>query len=169
MDRLFVTADIHGSVSSWMTIKELMRPRDSLVVAGDLFDTRYGSYSQDFQPELIKKEMQALPQKFYYVYGNCDVPSFFPGHGPALGFKSFEKNLFLHHGHTHPIIPDNIDIIIQGHTHLCSLKKKEKKIFMNPGTISNPRNQLYTYGIIDKSKISIIDLKTGKSIADLAL
>jgi len=167
MERLFVTADIHGSVNSWMTIKELMKPGDSLVIAGDLFDTRYGNYSQDFQPGFIKKEMQDLPQKFYYVYGNCDEPSFFPGHELTLEFTSFKKNFFLHHGHINQIIPDDMDIIIQGHTHIYSLEKKEKKIFMNPGTISNPRNQLYTYGIIEKYQVSIMDLKTGNPIVAL--
>ncbi|MDA3790429.1 MAG: YfcE family phosphodiesterase [Desulfobacula sp.] len=167
MERLFVTADIHGSLSSWITIKELMRPKDSLVIAGDLFDTRYGNYSPDFQPEFIKKEIQAIPNKVYYVYGNCDVPSFFPGHGPTLGFKAFKKNFFLHHGHRQQIAPATMDIIIQGHTHRWFLEKKENQIFMNPGSICNPRNLLYTYGIIDKYQVKIIDLKATKSLATI--
>jgi len=144
-----------------------MGPKDSLVIAGDLFDTRYGNYSRDFQPEFIKKEMQAMAQKYYYVYGNCDVPSFFPGHGSTLEFTSFEKKIFLIHGHTSQIAPDNTDIIIQGHTHLWSLENKDNQIFLNPGSLSIPRNQFYTYGIIDKYQVSVIDLKTEKPLSVL--
>ncbi|MCP4673588.1 MAG: YfcE family phosphodiesterase, partial [Desulfobacula sp.] len=119
MTRMFVTADIHGSLNTWMTIKELMEPSDCLVIAGDLFDTRYGNYSHtDFQPDFIKQGIQNISQKFYYVYGNCDLPSFFPGYGSTLEFKALNKKIFLHHGHGNSIIPDDIDIIIYGHTHL---------------------------------------------------
>ena len=170
MTRLFVTADIHGSINTWMTIKELMEPGDSLVIAGDLFDTRYGNFSHtDFQPEFIKQEIQNISKKFYYVYGNCDVPSFFPGYGSTLGFKAFEKNFFLHHGHGNNLVPDNTDIIISGHTHVCLLEKKGTQIFMNPGTITNPRNQMYTYGIIDKFQAKIFDLKTGDPLSSIDL
>ena len=52
MNKLIVTADVHGSFGSWLTLKQLMKPGDKLVIAGDLFDTRYGNYSNpDFQPE----------------------------------------------------------------------------------------------------------------------
>jgi putative phosphoesterase len=169
MKRLFVTADIHGSLNTWMTIKELMNPDDSLVIAGDLFDTRYGNTSLDFQPEFIKEELSNLSGKFYYVYGNCDQSSFFPGHGSTLEFSAFGKKYFLHHGHGRISIPDYSDIIISGHTHLCLLEKKGKQIFMNPGTITNPRNQLYTYGIIDQFQAQILDLKTGKALSTIDL
>ncbi|MBW1637064.1 MAG: YfcE family phosphodiesterase [Deltaproteobacteria bacterium] len=159
---MLVTADIHGSINSWLTIKELMEPTDVLVIAGDLFDTRYGNYSHpDFQPDFIKQGIQNISQKFYYVYGNCDLPLFFPGYGSACEFKAFKKKIYLHHGHGNSIIPGDTDIIISGHTHRCSLEKKEKQIFMNPGTITNPRNNLYSYGIIDKFQARILDLKTG--------
>lgn len=170
MTRLFVTADIHGSLDTWMTIKALMKPSDCLVIAGDLFDTRYGNYSHtDFQPEFIREDIQKLSQKVYYVYGNCDVPSFFPGYGSTLGFTRFEKTIFLHHGHGTPPIPENTDIIISGHTHCCFLEKKGSRIFMNPGSLTNPRNRVYTYGIIDKFKAEIWDLKTGDSIGAIAI
>ncbi len=170
MKRLFITADIHGSLNTWMTIKRLMEPGDSLVIAGDLFDTRYGNYSHtDFQPDFIKQEILNISQKFYYVYGNCDLPLFFPGYGSTLEFKAFNRKLYLHHGHTNIPVPDDIDIIIQGHTHLCSLEKKESQIFMNPGTITNPRNKLYTYGIIDNFQARILDLKTGDPLSVIDL
>lgn len=165
MTRLFVTADIHGSYSTWNTVKQLMEPQDCLVIAGDLFDTRYGNDSlADFLPELIKQEIQTIPQTVYYVYGNCDLPLFFPGHEPSLGFKAFGKNIFLHHGHMSPDLSEESDIIIQGHTHVCLLEQRHTRIYMNPGTLTNPRNQLYTYGIIEPHQVRIMDLNTGEPL-----
>jgi len=169
MTRLIVTADIHGSKNSWLSIKKLLEPGDILVIAGDLFDTRYGNYSHsDFQPEFIKQEIKNISQKFYYVYGNCDVPLFFPGYGSTMRFKAFGKKIFLHHGHGSNVIPGDTDIIIQGHTHICSLKKNTQ-IFMNPGSITHPRNNLYTFGIIDKFQAEILKIKTGNTLCSINL
>ena len=170
MTRLFVTADVHGSLNTWMTVRELMEPSDRLVIAGDLFDTRYGNYSYtDFQPEFIKDKIQNLSERLYYVHGNCDLPSFSPEYGPELSFTAFGKKIFLHHGHKKPIVPDDTDIIISGHTHIFFLGKKENRIFMNPGTLTNPRNNRYTYGIIDQFQAKILDLTTGTPIASIDL
>jgi len=170
MTRLFVTADVHGNLNTWMTLKQLMEPTDCLVIAGDLFDTCYGNYSCiDFQPDFIKEDIENLSQRLYYVYGNCDTPSFTPGYRQNLSFTAFGKKFFLHHGHGKPIVPDDTQIIISGHTHLFSLKKKGSRIFMNPGTITNPRNNRYTYGIIDPFQAKILDLTTGTPLATIDL
>jgi len=165
MTKLIVTADIHGSYNSWLTIKNLLKPSDKLVIAGDLFDTKFGNFSNpDFQPEFIKNDLKIFKHDFYYVYGNCDTPSFFPGFGTQMEFSAFNKKLFLSHGHRTFAHSADINIIIQGHTHLCFLEKKNKHIFMNPGSITYPRNGIYTYGLIENNCASIIELKTGNKL-----
>lgn len=165
MKKIIVTADIHGSYRSWLTIKNLLKPSDKLAIAGDLFDTKYGNYSNtNFQPESIKKELSTFEHPFYYVYGNCDTPSFFPGFNTTMEFNVFNKKILLLHGH-HPFTCSaDIDIIIQGHTHHCLLEKKNGHIFMNPGSITCPKNNIYTYGIIEPHSASLIELKTGNKL-----
>ncbi|MFH2093177.1 MAG: metallophosphoesterase family protein [Pseudomonadota bacterium] len=172
MAKLIITADVHGSYNTWLTLKNLLDKNDQLIVAGDLFDTRYGNYAHpDFQPESIKKELGMFNHDLYYVYGNCDIASFYPGHKSTLFFSAFGKSIFLHHGFFPTTPPPDTDIIIQGHTHICSLKKKEvqrkKQIYMNPGSITFPRNGIYTYGIIDRTGASLIELKTGKQLVSI--
>ncbi|MBU8912210.1 MAG: YfcE family phosphodiesterase [Desulfobacterales bacterium] len=165
MNKLIVTADIHGSYSSWLTMKNLLKPSDKLAIAGDLFDTRYGNYSNtNFQPESIKNDLKTFKHHFYYVYGNCDVPSFFPGFDKIMEFRAFNKQILLSHGHRPFTCSANIDIIIQGHTHNCFLEKKDGQIFMNPGSITSPRNGVYSYGVIEKDSASLIELKTGNKL-----
>lgn len=169
MGRLIITADIHGSYASWLTMKNLLKPPDKLAVAGDLFDTKYGNLSNtDFQPRAIKKDLDTFKHPFYYVYGNCDTPSFFPGFDTTIVFNAFNKRILLSHGHRSLRCPADVDIIIQGHTHLCSLEEKDSQIFMNPGSITCPRNGMYTYGVIETDSASLIELKTGNKLITIS-
>ena len=165
MTKLIVTADLHGRYSSWLTVKNLLSLNDKLAIAGDLFDTKYGDYSNpDFQPDSIRDELVSLEHSFYYVYGNCDSPAFCPGYPSAMIFTAFNKKIYLSHGHHLPATDENMDIIIQGHTHLYSLEKKGPHIFLNPGSTAYPRNGKFTYGVINKTSASIIDLKTDETL-----
>lgn len=166
--RYFITADVHGSYNTWMTIRELMAPKDCLVVAGDLFDTRYGHFGHpDFTPDYIKRDIPGLARPLFYVYGNCDVSTYFPGYDHLLSFTTEAGTVFLHHGHRNPAIPENADIIIQGHTHLCSLEKTAGQIFLNPGSMTCPRNGLASYATMDETGIRILALRTGEPVTEL--
>ena len=156
MTRLIITADIHGNYNSWLSIKSLLGKTDSLVVAGDLFDTKYGNYSNpEFDPEAIKKDLNTFSHPFFYVYGNCDVSSFFPGFNAVLDFEINKKKIYMSHGHRKIPCNGKVDLVIQGHTHIAVLEKKNKQVFMNPGTITSPRNGRYTYGIMENKKPAV--------------
>jgi putative phosphoesterase len=168
--RVFITADIHGSLSTWLTIQTLMKKSDALLIAGDLFDNRYGNPCHpDFQPEAIRHDLKTADKPVYYVYGNCDEPSFFPGHDLTLTFCANNKTVFIQHGFPRMPIPSDTDIIIQGHTHIWSLEKKTGQIFMNPGSMARPRQGPPTFGILDDTCISIQSLHTGSPLKTLNL
>ncbi len=168
--KFLITADIHGSVNTWMTLQALMAKQDILVVAGDLFDTRYGRYGHpDFDPDAIRKDLSTTRRTVYYVYGNCDEPSFFPGYDPSLTFFAKHRSIFLHHGYPRIQVPSDTDIIIQGHTHIWALEKKHGRIYMNPGSITRPKKGPATFGIMDDTRISILALETGTPLMTLNL
>lgn len=164
--KFLITADIHGSINTWLTLKALMGDKDVMVIAGDLFDTRYGHFGHpDFDPEAIRQDLSTTRRTVYYVYGNCDIPSFFPGHDHSLTFTAENQKIFLHHGHHPGRIPSDAQIIIQGHTHIWALEKQQNRIFMNPGSITRPKKGEPTYGIMDDRSVCIMDLRTGTPIA----
>ena len=170
MSKLIVTADIHGSFSSWLIIKALLKSQDQLAVAGDLFDTKYGSFANsDFKPDAIKDELLQFSHKFYYVYGNCDTPSFFPGFEVSMQLNIFNRQILLYHGHGAFKYPSNIDIIITGHTHRYLLEQKNGQIFMNPGSLTYPKNGIPSYGVIDKNSVKIIGLETSSILSSIKL
>lgn len=168
MSRLLVFADIHGSLASWLTIRALLKTNDRLAIAGDLFDTRYGHHGNpDFMPDDIRADLKAINTRFYYIYGNCDVEQFCPGYRHEQIFEVYGKTIGIHHGHKPFSQPGRIDLLIQGHTHLCNLEQKEGLILMNPGSITAPRNGMPTYGIITGQGAFLVALKTGKKLAAL--
>ena len=168
MERLLVFADIHGFFPAWLTVKALTGPGDAVAIAGDLFDTRYGSYNDpDFAPDQIRSTIADLDFKLFYIYGNCDVEGFCKGFSHELSFKAFNKTIFMHHGHQDTLrIPQGTNIIIQGHTHLPHLEKIKNCIHLNPGSIAVPRNDTPTFAVIDSNSVSLMAL-SGKKLASL--
>lgn len=162
MSRLIVTADIHGSFSTWLLLKELMAEDDYLAIAGDLFDTMFGNrLDTDFRPESIREDLASVRDRLLYVYGNCDTESFLPGYDQHLEFHMFDRNFLLCHGHR--FFSDTAaepDVIISGHTHTAKLERNNGKIHMNPGSLKKPKNRIYTYGVIDGETAKIVDIKS---------
>lgn len=168
MTIFIISADVHGSLSTWITLKEMAgKSKHGLVVAGDLFDDRYGRFSDpDFSPEEIKEDISRFKNPFYYVYGNCDTASFFPGASHCLSFHCNDTPVFLHHGHRPDLkIPKETRIIIQGHTHLSSLEEKNGIIHLNPGSLTASRNGLSTYGMITRERVCLMDIAGGKVLS----
>ena len=170
MSRLFITADIHGSYSAWSNITADLGPEDRLAVAGDLFDTVYGSDGPpDFQPELIKDELQSLQSKTFYVYGNCDSSAFYPNQEIQLAFKFQGVTFLLNHGHFP--LPDltDFDVIVQGHSHITRLETVMGKVFLNPGSPVLPRKNGPTYAVFENRHLQIVDAENGQILNSLEL
>ncbi len=162
MSRLVITADIHGLYSRWLSVKALLTKGDTLVVAGDLFDTRYGRRSDmDFQPEVIRDEFLALENRTHYVYGNCDHADFFPGEDYVLKFNFGKVRVLLEHGHIPSPERSGVDLVIQGHSHVKELTRKGALFLINPGSPSLPRDDVPSYGLLENGTLSLMHLAGG--------
>lgn len=170
MQKLLITADIHGNYNAWLTINALLDKDDALAVAGDLFDTRYGNWSSPaFAPDTIKSDLKSFSHPFFYVYGNCDVPSFFPGYESGMQFSFSKKQIHMVHNYFPSLVDDTVDIVIHGHTHLASLEQKENTILLNPGSITSPRNGLYTYAVMQGNTVSLVELNPCRILSQISL
>ena len=101
--------------------------------------------------------------------GNCDAEvdemisqfMFFP----TLSLNVGGKTVFLSHGHNFNIdsLPEgNFDIMFYGHFHTCFIKEQDGKIFVNPGSISLPKNDTpNSYAVLTDDEMWILcDLMT---------
>lgn len=170
MAKLIVTADIHGSKRAWDKITGLLTQDDGLAVAGDLFDTVYGSAGDpDYRPDYIKKNLKKLPCPLYYVYGNCDQGDYVEGFDYQTDFHFDGLCIFLNHGHYK--LPDLTDyhIIIEGHSHIPRLDTLMGKVFLNPGSPTHPRIEFGTYAALENRVITLNEFKTDRILMDLDL
>lgn len=169
MAKVVITADIHGIYSVWEKFTKMIGPGDILVVAGDLYDTRYGNSSvKDFSPEKIREEAERLSVNFAYVYGNCDNESFYPGFSYFAEFKYKNKNILVHHGHISGFDTSDFSIVIQGHTHVKRLEKASGKLFINPGSPVLPRDNVESFAIIENNEARLIDFYTNDTLKSVS-
>ena len=158
MSRLFITADIHGLYSVWQKLLAKLLPDDVLVIAGDFFGNRFPVLGNpDYQPETLRAEFQALPNRKYYVYGNCDIPEFFPNQEYGLSFLYEDKLIFVYHGDASPP-QEKYDIVISGHTHISEIRKSGDTLYINPGSPSRPHDGTASYAIYQNGKAEIVEI-----------
>ncbi len=141
--KIGVLSDTHGNVVISEKIINNMGPVDLVLHAGDFY--------RDAE-KLAKK----VSVKIIGVVGNCDSPVTSPEEEliDAAGLK-----IYLIHGHQFEGVnlynslyykakEVKADIVVYGHTHIASKFEQEGILFFNPGSISNPRFQGPTYGIL---------------------
>ena len=170
MADLIITADLHGNYNSWLAIKSILKKEDSIAVAGDLFDNIYGSFTNpDWDPDGIKTDLNSFTHPLFFVYGNCDTPSYFPGFSTEKAFQFNGRTICMCHGHFKPSCAEQSDIIVTGHTHKAELKQRGNQIILNPGSITAPRNRRFTYAVMNENCVYLVNFKTGKKIDQIDL
>ncbi|MBR8701031.1 Phosphodiesterase YfcE [Fusobacterium sp. DD29] len=74
------------------------------------------------------------------------------------------KRIYLTHGHIYnkdnPLPMCKGDILIYGHFHIPMIEKKDEMIFLNPGSISLPKNNSeHSFAVLEKNKFTIRNLE----------
>ena len=156
--KLMIASDIHGSAYYCRKLLEAYDREKAgrMVILGDIL---YHGPRNDLPKEYAPKEVIAMlnPRKkdLLCVRGNCDtevdqmVLEF-----PILADYGFlyEKGrmIFLTHGHVFneknlPMLGEG-DILLHGHTHVPVCREHEDYIYMNPGSVSIPKeNSAHSY------------------------
>ena len=151
-----------------------MKDVDLILHAGDvLYHGPRNKIPKGYDPEKLSFVINRLPVDIFISKGNCDscvdqmvidVPIM--SEYVFLSIEGFK--IILHHGDKE-IKFKNIDFYISGHTHLYNVDYFNSTLYINPGSISIPKNNPNgTCGFIDFSAnfINIIDIKTGESLIE---
>ncbi len=164
MKFIFVS-DIHGNVDGLERVIEILKNEqaDRLIILGDTAN----SYDE-IENEKICDILNSIKDKVEVIRGNCDTISF----EDKLEFEIFDddvlyvngKSIAITHGHRYHNREFNEDIFIQGHTHIPVLRKENKMIFANPGSITRPRgSDLKCYLLLNEQEI-ILKTLDGKIV-----
>jgi uncharacterized protein len=116
--RIFVLADTHNRLPE--RVKEIAEDADEIWHLGDVC------------AETILDELRAIGPRVTVVRGNCDSNFEWP-----LVVDFVRGGLKFRLQHVPPDhLPDDVDAILHGHTHVPRNEKRRNVLFLNPGCVT---------------------------------
>ena len=169
--RLMIASDIHGSAKWCEQLLEAWQREkpDRLVLLGDLL---YHGPRNDLPEGYVPKEVIAMlndiAPHLLCVRGNCEAEVdqmvlSFPVMADYCVLLVDDHTIYATHGHVHnednppPLQPG--DILLCGHTHIPCCHRHEDFIYVNPGSVSIPKqNTPHSYIMLEDGRMVWKDL-----------
>ena len=118
--RVFVLADTHNRLPESVT--EMARDADEIWHLGDVC------------ADTILDQLRAIGPPIIVVRGNCDSNSEWP-----LVLDLRRGGLKFRLQHVPPDRPpDDVDVLLHGHTHVSRYERRAGVLFLNPGCVTRP-------------------------------
>lgn len=163
-------SDVHGSAYYCRLMLEKYKEEQAerLVLLGDLL---YHGPRNDLPKEYAPKEVIAMlndkKDEIYTVRGNCEAEVDqmvleFPVLAEYCVLVIEGKTFFATHGHVYntdhlPPLKKG-DILIHGHTHVLKAENMGDYIWLNPGSVSIPKEgNPHTYAVLENGLFEIKD------------
>lgn len=153
--KYFIASDIHGSLyfCEKMLASFEKEKADKLVLLGDiLYHGPRNDLPKDYTPKKVIELLNPLKNQILAVRGNCDTEVdqmvlSFPVLADYAIISEKERLIYITHGHNFnennlPPLADG-DILLHGHTHVPECTEHENYVYMNPGSISIPKEESY--------------------------
>lgn len=160
-----VASDIHGSL---YYCKKLLSAydregADRLLLLGDvLYHGPRNDLPRDYEPKKVIELLNERKEDILCIRGNCDTEVDqmvleFPIMAEYCVISLENKLIYATHGHVfgenNPPLLHQGDILLCGHTHVPKCMEYEKFIYMNPGSVSIPKeNSHHGYMTIENGK-----------------
>ncbi len=118
--RIFVLADTHNRLPE--RIKEVAKDGDEIWHLGDVCT------------ETILDELRAIGPRVTVVRGNCDSNYEWPSVVDLVrgGLKFRLQHVPPDH------LPNDVDVVLHGHTHIPRNERRGSVLFLNPGCVTRP-------------------------------
>jgi uncharacterized protein len=116
--RIFVLADTHNRLPE--TVREIAKDADEIWHLGDVC------------AETILDELRAIGPQVTVVRGNCDSNYEWP-----LVVDLARSGLKFRLQHIPPDhLPDDVDLVLHGHTHVPRNERRGSVLYLNPGCVT---------------------------------
>lgn len=165
--KFFIASDIHGSAYYCEKMLEAYKNEkaDKLVLLGDiLYHGPRNDLPEGYAPKKVIEMLNPLKDEIICVRGNCDAEVDqmvlnFPIMADYALLPVGKKTVFITHGHK--FNKDNLpslkkgDILLHGHTHVPVCEEYENFTYINPGSVSIPKeNSGHGYMILDGNEFT---------------
>ncbi len=166
-----IASDIHGSEYYCSKLLEAYKAEaaDRLLLLGDiLYHGPRNDLPKDYAPKKVIAMLNAMKDEILCVRGNCDTEVDqmvleFPIMAEYVLLPVEDKLVFAVHGHNFnennlPSIKKG-DVLLHGHTHVPKCVEHEDYIYMNPGSVSIPKeDSWHGYMIMEDKTFTWKDL-----------
>ncbi len=170
--KLMIASDIHGSAYYCNKMIEAYHREkaDKLLLLGDiLYHGPRNDLPKDYNPKEVIGLLNEISNEILCVRGNCDsevdqMVLNFPIMADYCILYINNHMVYATHGHIYH--PENLpklkkgDILLNGHTHVPKCTVHEDYIYMNPGSISIPKEEsAHGYMIIEDNIFTWKDIE----------
>ncbi|MBD5140392.1 MAG: phosphodiesterase [Ruminococcus sp.] len=169
--KLMFASDIHGAAECCeKMLKRFDEERaEKLFLLGDiLYHGPRNDLPADYAPKKVIAMLNERKNQLLCVRGNCDTEVDqmvldFPIMAEYALLYLDGRTVFLTHGHkfntdTPPLLNDG-DILLHGHTHVQTIDESRGYTYMNPGSVSLPKNGMpKSYMIYEDGVFSLREL-----------
>lgn len=149
--KLLIASDIHGSSYYCRLLLEVYKKEkaDKLLILGDiLYHGPRNDLPKEYAPKQVISMLNNIKNEIFCVRGNCDTEVDqmvleFPLLADYCVLELGNKLIYATHGHIYN--GNNIpplkkgDILLNGHTHIPKCTEYENFVYMNPGSVSIPK------------------------------
>lgn len=170
--KLMIASDIHGSAYYCEKLLKAYdeEKADKMLLLGDiLYHGPRNDLPKDYAPKQVIAMLNPRKKDFLCVRGNCDTEVDqmvleFPILADYCILYLDNRMIFATHGHVFneknlPQLKKG-DILLHGHTHVPVCKETEDYIYLNPGSVSIPKeNSWHGYMILEDGTFTWKDLE----------
>lgn len=149
--KLLIASDIHGSALFCKKLIDNYREEkaERLILLGDiLYHGPRNDLPEGYAPKSVIELLNPLKDELLCVRGNCEAEVdqmviAFPVLADYAVIFDGKTQLFLTHGHvlnekTPPPLKKG-SVLLNGHTHIPAARRHEDYIYVNPGSVSIPK------------------------------
>jgi putative phosphoesterase len=179
--RIGIISDTHGSLSCWQKVMStIFQDVDLIIHAGDLlYHGPRNPLPEDYQPRALAEAVNNLAVPLVIVRGNCDAEVdqmmiHWPLQSPYAFIQIENLRILVNHGHTLSLNEREaqaqkykVHLFVFGHTHIPLLEKREGVIYLNPGSLSLPKdNWEPTVALLENGVVHLISVSTGNCLQE---
>ena len=176
MKKVLIASDIHGSsyYCGWLLDRIEEEQPDRVVLRGDLlYHGPRNDLPKGYEPKDVISMLNGIREKLLCVRGNCDTEVDqmvldFPILADYAVLMLGDQTVYVTHGHHYneqnPPALSKGDVLLCGHTHVPCHHEHETFTYLNPGSVSIPKNASRpSYMLWENGVFTWHDLLTGQS------
>ena len=181
MTKLMIASDVHGSAYYCEKMLERYEAENAekLILLGDLlYHGPRNDLPKEYAPKKVIAMLNEVKDELLCVRGNCDAEVDqmvlqFPILADYMILYLEGRMVFATHGHVHnedhlPPLKKG-DILLHGHTHVQAMEEHEDHLYLNPGSVSIPKNGNENSYMVYENGVFTIKNMEGAEIRSLSI